>query len=70
MDEIVKLPKCARGLEVHKITTDQYGILLIPIVMVKLPEEIRIRIAREIESEVWNINDLMKIVLSEVEQGD
>ena len=53
-----------RNLEAHKITTDQYGILLIPIVMVKLPEEIRI--AQEIESEVWNINDLMKVVLSEV----
>lgn len=50
-----------RGLEAYETTADQYGILLIPIVITKLPEEIR---AREIEGEVWNMNDLMKVVLS------
>ena len=35
--------------------------------MAKLPKEIRLRIARDSQDEVWNINDLMKVVLSEAE---
>jgi len=56
-----------RGLEALEINSDQYGIMMIPIVMSKLPEEVSLRIAREIEDEVWNIGDVMKVVQSEVE---
>ena len=56
-----------RGLESLGIKSDQYGSLLIPIIMSKLPSETRLIIARNSEYDVWKIDDLMKTILSEVE---
>ena len=56
-----------RGLESLGIKSDQYGSLLIPIIMSKLPSETRLIIARNSEHDVWKIDDLMKTILSEVE---
>ena len=46
---------------------DQYGSLLIPVIMSKLPSEVKLRIAREATDEVWKINDLMEVIKREVE---
>ena len=56
-----------RGLESIGIKSDQYGSLLIPVIMSKLPSEIRLIIARKSEHDVWKIDDLMTTILSEVE---
>ena len=53
-----------RGLEALGVTSEQYGSLLIPVVMVKLPTDIRLRIARETGGK---INELLRIVKLEVE---
>ena len=45
----------------------QYGSILIPVLMSKLPSEVQLRVAREQEEEVWDINDLMKIIQREME---
>ena len=34
-----------RGLEALGVTSEQYGSLLIPVIMTKFPSEIRLRIA-------------------------
>ena len=56
-----------RGLSSLGVASDQYGGLLIPVVMSKLPNEIRVRIARETTSAVWKIEELMDVIKREVE---
>lgn len=41
-----------RGLSSLGIASDEYGGLLIPVIMAKLPSEIRVRIARETKGSV------------------
>ena len=56
-----------RGLSALGVNSDQYGGLLIPVIMSKLPEEIRVRVARETTSAVWKIEELLEIIKQEVE---
>ena len=56
-----------RGLEALGVTSDQYGSFLIPVIMTKLPDEIRLRIAREAGRNAWKINPLLDILKQEVE---
>ena len=49
------------------INSEQYGSLLIPIIMTKLPQDLRLRIARETDKEVWQIDELMTVIKKEVE---
>ena len=56
-----------RGLSALGVGSDQYGSLLIPIIMSKMPNEIRLRIAHEAKDDVWKIEDLMTIIKVEVE---
>ena len=48
-----------RGLESMEISSEMYGCFLTPIVMQKLPEEFRIAITRNLESETWNLKDIL-----------
>ena len=56
-----------RGLEALDVTSEQYGSFLIPVIMAKLPNDIRLRIARETGKEVWKIENVLKIIKQEVE---
>ena len=56
-----------RGLEALGITSEQYGSLLIPVIMTKFPSEIRLRIARELGKNAWRITPLLNILKAEVE---
>ena len=56
-----------RGLSSLGVASDQYGGLLIPVVMSKLPNGLRVRIARETTSAVWKIEELMDVIKREVE---
>jgi len=56
-----------RGLRSLGISSEQYGSLLIPVVMSKIPSDIRLRIARETKSEVWKIDELLEVIKVEVE---
>ena len=49
------------------IGSDQYGSLLIPIIMSKLPGDVRLRIAKESREDVWNLDELMGVISTEVE---
>ena len=50
-----------RGLESLGVTAEQYGSMLIPVVMSKLPTEIRVQIARLTSSEVWSIREMLEL---------
>ena len=56
-----------RGLEAVGVKADQYGSLLIPVIMSKLPEEVRIQIARNTSKDVWEIGELLNVIQKEVE---
>jgi len=56
-----------RGLASLGVASEQYGSLLIPIIMSKLPGDLRLRIAREAGHEVWKIDDLIEVIRVEVE---
>jgi len=55
------------GLEPLGISSRQYGSLLIPVIMSKLPDDIHVRAACETNKDVWDIDDLLVIIKQEVE---
>ena len=56
-----------RSLESLNVTSDQYGSLLIPVIMSKFPSDIQLRVAHESDGDTWNISDLLKTISQEVE---
>ena len=56
-----------RGLESLGVSSHQYGSLLIPVIMSKLPHEITIQVARNTAREVWVMADLLEVIRQEVE---
>ena len=56
-----------RGLASLEISTEQYGSLLIPVVMSKLPNEIRLQVAHTTTDEIWKIEELLQTIKKEVE---
>ena len=55
-----------RGLASLGVSADQYGSLLIPVIMEKLPTDIRLYIPRKATSDVWKINELLEMIEKEV----
>jgi len=55
-----------RGVEALGIPPEQYGSLLIPLVMIKFPEDIRLHIARGTVKGAWKIGPLLTILKEEV----
>ncbi|XP_071127721.1 uncharacterized protein [Mytilus edulis] len=55
-----------RGLESLGQTDDTYGSLLVPVILNKLPAEIRQHLAREHRSTNWTLHDLRKALLEEL----
>ena len=56
-----------RGLEALGVKASQYGSLLIPVLMSKLPQDIRLQIARKTSKEVWDISEILDVIRNEVE---
>ena len=55
-----------RGLSSLGKSRDIYGDLLIPIILGKLPTEIRTNLAREHSHLEWNIDELREAILKEI----
>ena len=62
-----KLSVNIRGLEALGVKSDQYGSLLIPIIMAKLPPEIRVHVARNTTQDVWDIESILNVIQNEIE---
>ena len=56
-----------RGLESLGVSSRQYGSLLIPVIMSRMPAEITLQIARKTSQDVWEIDEIMNIILAEIE---
>ena len=59
-----------RSLEALKITGDQYGVILTPLILSRLPSELRMEWAREGESHESDLKYLMNFLLKEIERRD
>ena len=62
-----KITVHSRGLESLGINLDHYGTLLIPLILPKILNEVRLRMARAHPGEVWKIQDLLTTIKAEVE---
>ena len=55
-----------RGLKALGVPPESYGSLLSSIIMNKLPQELRLIVSREVKEEEWQLDELMKIVDTEI----
>ena len=55
-----------RALSTVGITAEHFGPLLIPIVLEKLPNVIRLQISRELGKENWDVDAFMKCINNEI----
>ena len=56
-----------RGLQAQGVDSVQYGTLLIPIMMAKIPEDLRLILSRQFSGENWNLDELLKALKTELE---
>ena len=62
-----KISVNVRGLEALGVGQEQYGSLLIPVIMAKLPSNIHLQIAQITKRDVWHTDELLRVVKEEVE---
>lgn len=62
-----KISVHVRTLASLGVSSDQYGSLLIPIILSKTPGDIRLQIARQGKKDAWKIDDLLQIIKFEIE---
>ena len=55
-----------RALNSAGITAEHFGALLIPIVLEKLPNIIRLQVSRTLGSDNWHIQDFMQCINAEI----
>ena len=61
-----KIESHVRSLITVGVQSDHYGSLLIPIVLDKLPDDIKLIISRKLGSDNWKINEFMDILKVEI----
>ena len=55
-----------RSLMSLGVKSDHYGAMLIPIIVEKLPSDIRLEISRKLGKICWEINQLMSVLSEEI----
>ena len=56
-----------RGLHALGVEAQQYGSLLVPVLLSKVPREIRLIISREFDTGNWSLDELLKVFKTEVQ---
>ena len=56
-----------RGLKALGVTSDSYGSLLSPVLLNKLPSEVKLIVSREVSEDEWSLDALMKEMRQEIE---
>ena len=62
-----KLESHVRSLQIVGVSPDSYGSFLAPVVMSKIPQELRIIISRGLPSGGWKLEPLLKILNTELQ---
>ena len=58
-----------RGLQALSVEAQQYVSLLVPVLLNKVPQELRLIINREFDTGNWSLDELLKVFKTEVEAG-
>ena len=56
-----------RGLQSFSVDESTFGSLLIPILLEKLPEDIKLQVTLLISSEIWDLWELLQLLSKEIE---
>ena len=56
-----------RNLKTLGVEIKPYGSLLIPLLTEKLPDDLRLRIARKFDNDVWELSEILDLVKNELE---
>ena len=56
-----------RGLESLGVQQDNYGSLLIMIIMKRMPKDVALQVSRETKSDIWSMKDILEIIRKEIE---
>ena len=56
-----------RGLQSLSVDESTFGSLLIPILLGKLPEDIKLQVTRLISSEIWDLREVLQLLSKEIE---
>ena len=56
-----------RNLKTLGVEINTYGSLLIPLLTEKLPDDLRLRIARKFDNDVWELSEVLNLVKNELE---
>uniref|UniRef100_A0A1X7TWL4 DUF1758 domain-containing protein n=1 Tax=Amphimedon queenslandica TaxID=400682 RepID=A0A1X7TWL4_AMPQE len=56
-----------RGLKSLGVDRESYGTLLSPVILKKLPQDLRLIISRQVADDEWNLDSILRILLSEIE---
>ncbi|KAL9979034.1 hypothetical protein ACROYT_G016626 [Oculina patagonica] len=59
-----------RGLQALKVPTESYGRFLVPVLMTKIPEDIRLLVGREMKDGKWNLSAILQILRREIENRE
>ena len=65
-----KIEAHVRGLQALDVPTSTYGSLLVPVLMSKIPEEIRLLLGREVKDGEWNLDKILTLLREEVENRE
>ena len=65
MEMLLKLTPVHNGKETG-IQADSYGTLLVPVLLLKLPDDVKLEISRGVEDGKWNLDDLLKKLIAEI----
>ena len=57
----------ARNLKTLGVEINTYGSLLIPLLTEKLPDDLRLRITRKFDNDVWGLSEISNLVKNELE---
>ena len=56
-----------RNLKSLRVETSRYGSLLVPLINQKLPNDLRVVIARNFENNVWTLGEILKLLKTEIQ---
>ncbi len=56
-----------RGLESLGVKQENYGSLLILVVMKRMPKDVALQVSRETKSDIWSMKDILGIIRKEIE---
>ena len=56
-----------RNLKTLGVEIKPYGSLLTPLLTEKLPDDLRLRIARKFDNDVWELSEILDLVKNELE---